>query len=250
MTPEPEADPSSRRRWGLWIGVGIVVLLAIGVGGPYAYIHLGTSDAPAPLALPNTATSTTVAGQTATTAAGATGGASSSDVTGTWTIADGSTAGYRINETLVGQSAEAVGRTTAVTGTVTIASTQVTAAKITVDLTKVTSDKSQRDGQFQGRIMDTASFPNATFSLTGPIELGAVPADGATVAAKATGDLTIHGVTKPVTLDLSAQRSGSTIKVSGNTTITFADYDINNPSGGPATVGDSGQLEFLLVLAR
>jgi hypothetical protein len=40
------------------------------------------------------------------------------------------------------------------------------------------------------------------------------------------------------------------IQVSGSVPITFADYSIDNPSGGPASVGDSGTLEFLLVLAK
>jgi len=89
-----------------------------------------------------------------------------------------------------------------------------------------------------------------TFKLTQPVAVGAIPADGQTTTVKATGDLTIRGTTKPVTLDLTAQVSGSTIKVSASTQITFADYNIDNPSGGPATVGDSGQLEFLIVLGR
>jgi hypothetical protein len=37
-----------------------------------------------------------------------------------------------------------------------------------------------------------------------------------------------------------------TISVSGTIPVTFADYGIDNPSGGPATTSDSGSLEFLL----
>jgi hypothetical protein len=40
------------------------------------------------------------------------------------------------------------------------------------------------------------------------------------------------------------------IAVQGILTVTFADYGIDNPSGGPASVGDSGQLEFLVQLQR
>jgi hypothetical protein len=32
--------------------------------------------------------------------------------------------------------------------------------------------------------------------------------------------------------------------------ITFSDYSIDNPSGGPASVGNTGELEFLLVFAE
>ena len=33
-------------------------------------------------------------------------------------------------------------------------------------------------------------------------------------------------------------------------TVTFADYEIDDPSGGPASVGSDGELEVLLVFAR
>jgi len=29
--------------------------------------------------------------------------------------------------------------------------------------------------------------------------------------------------------------------------VTFSDYNINNPSGGPASVGNAGTVEFLLT---
>ena len=55
-------------------------------------------------------------------------------------------------------------------------------------------------------------FPTATFVLTEPIELGAVPADGEEVTATATGDLTLHGVTREVTIDLVARLDGSHLR--------------------------------------
>ena len=70
------------------------------------------------------------------------------------------------------------------------------------------------------------------------------------VSTRATGDLTLHGVTKSVTFDLSAQRDGANIKVNGTIPVVFADYRISNPSGGPATTADNGLLEFLVVFER
>jgi hypothetical protein len=32
--------------------------------------------------------------------------------------------------------------------------------------------------------------------------------------------------------------------------MTFSDFDIDDPSGGPASVGDEGELEVLLVFSR
>jgi polyisoprenoid-binding protein YceI len=158
-----------------------------------------------------------------------------------------SQAGYRVNEVLFGQNNEAVGRTSAVTGDATIQGTKVTAANVIVDLTQVSSDRSQRDNQFQHRIMDTSTYPTATFKLTQPIDL---PSTTGRVTTKATGDLTTHGVTKSAIADLQAERSGNTIRVSGSIPITFADWNIPNPSFGPVSTQDHGLIEFLVVLSH
>jgi hypothetical protein len=56
----------------------------------------------------------------------------------------------------------------------------------------------------------------------------------------------MHGVTKSVTFQVSAKRASGTIEVSGSIPIVFADWNISNPSGGPATTEDHGILEFLI----
>jgi len=212
----------------------------LGVGGPYVYIHLIEGPPPARLS---------VSAPPAATPAPATTGPSTA-LAGTYRVGTGSLAGYRVGEVLFGQSATAVGRTSAVSGTMTIAGTTVTAATFTVDLTTVKSDRSQRDGQFRGRIMDTSTYPTATFTLTAPIALGSLPPDGATVTQNATGSLALHGVTKTVTFPVTGKRSGATISVSGSIPIVFADFHIDNPSGGPATTQDHGTMEFLLNLTH
>ena len=83
---------------------------------------------------------------------------------------------YRVTEVLFGQDAEATGAADGVTGTVEIAGTTVVEpVDVEVDMTTFESPESQRDGQFQGRIMETAEFPTATFTLTEPIDLGRDP---------------------------------------------------------------------------
>jgi polyisoprenoid-binding protein YceI len=153
-----------------------------------------------------------------------------------------------VKETLFGQNAVAVGRTKDVTGDLTVAGSAVTAAKFEVNMTTVHSDKSQRDGQFNGRIMDTSSNPKATFASTAPI---AVPADavaGKQFTAKVTGDLTLHGATKAVTFTVTGQKTATGFDVTAQIPIVFADFGIDNPSFGPAKVGDEGTLEVLLKL--
>ena len=157
MSPDPVADPPRRRvrHWKRWLLGGVVLVVVLAVGVPYIYIHFIEGPAPARFSLSKTKPSTT---STATV-----------PLAGTWKIATGSQAGYRIGEVLFGQTNTAVGRTTAVTGQLTISpSNTVATTTITVDLTKVSSDQSQRDDQFQHRIMDTSQFPTTTFTLTVP----------------------------------------------------------------------------------
>jgi polyisoprenoid-binding protein YceI len=222
-----------------WLVAAVVLALALAVGGPYIYINLIQGDAPDRLDV-----------ATRQAAAATTGASPSGSLDGTWTAGSGSQAGYRVKEVLLGQNTEAVGRTTAVTGQLAASGTQVRSGSFTVDLTKVTSDEQRRDGQFQGRIMDTASYPTATFKLLEPITLRSVPADGATVTATASGELALHGTTKPVTVQVSAQRTGDSFQVSGTIPVAFSDYNIPNPSFGPVTTEDHGEIEFLLAFTR
>src|SRR5207245_8018812 len=106
----------------------------------------------------------------------------------------------------------------------------------------------RRDGQFRGRIMDTSEFPTATFALADPIDLAPVPKDGVVAKYSAGGKLTLHGTTRTVTIPITARRTGNVIAVQGILTLAFSDYGIDDPSGGPASVGDSGQLEFVIQL--
>jgi polyisoprenoid-binding protein YceI len=233
----------SPRTRNIVIGVVVAVLL-VTVVAPFIYINF-IKDDPAPeLTLDDVSTTTTEAGGSSTTAALAEG------IEGTWVVGDGSQVGYRIDETLFGQDSEAVGRSEGVTGEVTIEDTTVTAGRFEVDMTTFESGEAQRDNQFEGRIMEVDQFPTATFELTSPIELGAVPTDGEEITTTATGDLTLHGVTQEVTIDLVARLDGSTFAVDGSIPVTFSDYDIDDPSGGPASVGDDGELEVLLVFTR
>jgi polyisoprenoid-binding protein YceI len=230
----------SRRRWLL---LALVVLVAAPFVGTFLYFNVLRDDPPEELTLDDAPTTSTEPGGEGEAPAEA-------GIDGVWRVADGSIVGYRVQEQLFGQSAEAVGRSEAVTGELVLEGTTVAEATFEVDMATFESDESRRDGQFEGRIMEVDQFPTATFVLTEPIALGAEPADGETVEVEATGELTLHGVTRSVTIPLAARRDGSTLAVDGSLTVTFADYGIDDPSGGPASVGDDGELEVLLVFAR
>jgi polyisoprenoid-binding protein YceI len=250
--------------WIRWVLVAVVGVIVLVLGGTWLYINVIRDDPPEPLSFeqrdaeaassttdaPVTTTATTAA--TTTTAAGTTVAATSAPaddgLTGTWAVTPESVLGYRVKEILFGQSAEGVGRTSAVTGQLVIAATTVTAADFTVDMTTVTSDEDRRDNQFNGSLMDTATFPTSTFTLTEPIELGTLPADRVEVTATATGDLTLRGQTRPVTFEVAARRNGTNIEINGTIPIVFEEWGIPNPSRPGISTEDNGLLEFLLVL--
>jgi polyisoprenoid-binding protein YceI len=231
-----------------------VIVLVLGIAGGYAYLLWAKDDAPAALGttdLDQALTTPPTTGEPPATAATATTATTAdAGVDGTWTISQDSTLGYRVQEVLGGVDTEGAGRTNQVTGELTIAGTEVTAVEFTVDMASVTSDSDRRDGQFRSRIMSTDEFPTSTFVLTSPIDFGAVPAEGVTVEATATGDLTLRGVTNSVTFPVQAKLESGRIGVLGTIPVRFPDYGIPDPSNAFATVKDNGTLEFVLVLDR
>jgi polyisoprenoid-binding protein YceI len=229
-----------------WIIGGVVVLAILAVGGPFVYIHF-FNQAPAALSLPASSSSSSSSSSGSSGSSG-----SGSSLPGTWTITSGSIVGYRVNEVLLGQNTTAVGRSSSVTGHITVSGTSaVTAATFSVPMDTIHSDKSQRDAQFDGRIMNVAQYPTGSFALTSPIDLSPVPATGAVKDYTAHGKLTLHGTTKPVTFTLQAELKNGHIEIVGDIPVLFSDYNIQNPSfAGFVTTQDHGTLEFLLVLAR
>lgn len=233
-----------RRHLVVWLAAAAAAAVVAVVGGTFAYIHFISGLAPAPLALrATTGASSSGAPAAASAAAG--------PLAGTWTAGAGSVVGYRVQEVLFGQDNTAVGRTSSIKGGVTIRGTTVTAGTFTVQMATITSDESQRDAQFRGRIMDTSAYPTGTLTLTRPIRLAPLPAAGAVRTYTASGNLALHGHTRPVTFRLSAERTGARIEISGSIPVLFANWAIPNPGFGSAiTTRNHGDLEFLLRLHR
>lgn len=244
------------------LAAAVVLVVALGAAGWWFFIR---DDAPEAANIDDA--SKTLDEQAAgsgdssdtTTADGATDGAG---LDGTWDVDpsigsfddfSGTYAGYRMEEQLAGVGATtAVGRTPDVTGDITIAGDQVTEGSFEVDMTTLKSDKDMRDNAIRSRGLETDAFPTATFELTQPVDLPADAAtSGASVPISVTGDLTIHGVTKQVTLDFDAQMGDGAIAIVGQAPIKLADYSIDPPTSAIAlSVSDDGTLEFQLFLSK
>lgn len=215
-------------KWGV---IGVVGILVLGFVGSYIYTNFFAEQAPEPLAVTPTVEASVDPNVT---------------LPGTWSIADGSQVGYRVKEILFRNENEAVGRTEDISGSFTIDGNSLTEGSFEVDMATITSDQSRRDGQFRGRIMEVETYPTASFELTRPLDLSGINEQQTQGESVATGNLTVHGVTKEVTFDINGVRNGGQIQITGSIPIVFADYNIDNPSGGPAQTGDDGLLEFAL----
>jgi polyisoprenoid-binding protein YceI len=230
-----------RKRWR-WLAGAALIVLVLALGAPFVYIHFIEGPPPSKLALPTSRSKASAASGKTFDVTG---------VRGTYLVGSGSEAGYRVAEVLLGQNATAVGRTTKIWGSVTISGGRVTTGTFTVDLASVESDQSARNAQFDSRIMDVRRYPTATLKLTAPIALGTVPVVGTNVTYTATGDLTMHGVTRNVTFPLTAERTAHGIDALADMPIVFADWGIVNPSiGGFVTTDSSGTLEVLVDLTK
>jgi polyisoprenoid-binding protein YceI len=230
------------RRWWRWVVAAAVVVVALAIAVPLIYIHFIEGTPPSKLVLPTTHSTSAAASGT---------GSDTASTDGTYLVGSGSEAGYRVTEVLIGQNSTAVGRTTSIWGSVTISGASVTTGTFTVDMASVVSDQSERNGQFDGRIMNVAQYPTATLKLTTPIALGTIPPVGSNATYTATGNLTMHGLTRQVTFPLTAERTSDGIFALADVPIVFADWNIANPSiGGFVTTDSSGTLEVLVHLTK
>lgn len=214
--------------------VALFVVIAGVWGGSVIYASLQNDQASAELTLaPPTAGAPSTLGQ--------------DGVAGTWSISEGSQAGYRVNEVLNGQPVTVVGRTQEITGEATIEGNMLTAATAVVDMRNVATDNGSRDGQFQG-ILKTSQFPTATFTLIEGVDIGAI--SGGTATTDASGELTLGGITHTVTVSLKSQVTSDGVDVQGSIPITFSDFEISAPNLGFVKVEDAGTVEMLLHLKK
>lgn len=170
---------------------------------------------------------------------------------GSWTLSEGSEAGYRVAEVLNGQDVIVTGRTTEVTGNFTVSQDGSTleSAQFTVDLASVSTDSERRDNYFSSTTIDTATYPTAELLISQPVSLGQVEA-GATSSVEVQGELTLAGVTQPVTFTVDVAGDGQQVQIASSIPITFADFGIEAPSLGFVAVEESGAIEVQLSATR
>ncbi|MFF1878011.1 YceI family protein [Leifsonia sp. NPDC058230] len=225
----------------IWIGViaGVVVVGAVAaIAGPYVYRDLVSGP---PAAVPTVALTADPKAETTLDTA---------DLSGTWKVGADSFAGYRLKEVLNGVDVTVTGRTSKVSGDLTVDGLTLTQAKVTVEVGSIATDEPARDAYFRSSALQTDKFPQATFTLTQPVTATGTPKPGDVQTLQATGELSLHGVTKPVTVELQVGLNGNAGQLSGSIPITFADFGVDAPDLGFVTVEKTGSVEFLLNLEK
>ena len=128
--------------------------------------------------------------------------------------------------------------------------------KVVVDLTQLQSTDAgavhgnfQRDRFVGPMVLNTGSFPNATYQVDS-IAIPAAAAGGGQQALATHGKLTVHGVTKDVDVPMTGQVSGDKIEVVGSVAVDMTDYGIQAPSVGFTSVQPKLTVAFHVFFAR
>jgi polyisoprenoid-binding protein YceI len=204
----------------------------------------GTATAGAPVA---TATSPAASAPSGTTAA-TTGGAKFA------IAADQSQAQVTVNEKFANLPApsDAVLTTNAIQGQIVLGpDTKPTdASKIQVDLRTLKSDKTQRDNFIRQNTLQSDQFPLAEYTITGVEQWNGPLQNGQQATFKLVGQMTIHGVTKPVTFDTTATMNGDTLNGTAKTSFTFEDFGMTAPKVAIVTANDKIDLVMTIVAKK
>jgi polyisoprenoid-binding protein YceI len=150
---------------------------------------------------------------------------------------------------------DAVGRTSDVAGSLLVVRSgnglTVTAGRFAADVRTLKSDRSQRDAQIHRIGLQSDQYPTAGFKLTRSIVLPATALRGQEFHTTASGLLTIHGTTRPVTIPIKGRVEGSRIETVGSITFPFSEFGMQAPSiGGFVSVENHATMEFDLRFQR
>jgi polyisoprenoid-binding protein YceI len=124
-------------------------------------------------------------------------------------------------------------------------------SRFDVDLRTLTSDESRRDNFLYSNVLETGTYPLATFILTSVEGMGGALTDGQEIPVTLIGNLTIHGVTNQVSWDATVKLDGDNITGHATTNFTLDQYNMQKPIVGPViSIADTIQLEVSIVAAK
>ncbi len=168
----------------------------------------------------------------------------------------GNAARYRVRERLVGHDlpTDAIGETKSLTGAIAFDSSGKVirqGSKFVVDAGTFVSDKDRRDGFVRGRLLEAEQYPSIVLIPTDIRGVALPLPTSGTLPIEMTGDLTVHGVTRPTTWKGSAKFQDGRITGSAATAFTFNDIQMEQPRVPVLlSVADTIRLEIDFDLIR
>jgi len=102
-------------------------------------------------------------------------------------------------------------------------------SKFTVDLTSLKSDRDRRDGYIKRRTLETDRFLTAILVPTALTGLPTPLPDSGMMTFTLMGDLTIHGVTRPSTWQVTAMANHGEFTGTASTRVKFEDFAMTQP---------------------
>ena len=109
-------------------------------------------------------------------------------------------------------------------------SVQLDRSKIVVDLRTLRSDEARRDNFLRQNSLESNRFPRAEFVIRQVSGLSSPLPESGEAAFQLHGDMTLHGVTAPVTWDVIASFEPDGVTGQATTTFQFSDFDMSKPS--------------------
>ena len=167
---------------------------------------------------------------------------------------EGNEVRYRVREQLVGLELpnDAVGATSDVAGGIAFDAAGKLApasSKFVVNVGTLKSDKDRRDGYVRGRILQATQHPTVVLAPTAVTGLTLPLPTAGTRSFQMVGNLTVRGVTKPTTWNVTATFNGGRVSGIATTTFTFADFELQQPRVPVVlSVADSIKLEYTFAL--
>ena len=162
----------------------------------------------------------------------------------------GNEARYRVREQLVGKDLpnDAIGTTAGISGRLVVEPNGRVvrdSSRIVVDVAGLKSDQSRRDGFLRRRTLQTDSFPTVTIVPTTFQGLSSPIPAGASRSFAITGEMTVRGVTRPTTWQVTARADGPAVVGTATTAFTFKDFNLEQPKVSIVlSVADTIKLEY------
>lgn len=127
---------------------------------------------------------------------------------------------------------DAIGTTTAITGGIAFTPSgkiDPAGSRITIAMDSLATDKENRDKWIKSHTLRTDSFPTAVLVVK---ELQGLPTrlpTSGTMSLKLLGDLTVHGITRPWTWDVTLTADGNDYSGKATTHLKFGDFGMEQP---------------------